>query len=144
MVKVYFTNKTKREKLDLLEPKIKRVLLEAVKTLKIKKNLELNIILVNPEEIKKLNQKYFKNNIATDVISFKSEIPAKKSLLLGDIVICSQVAAKNAKSLKHSLEKEIQLLALHGLLHLTDLGHEKPKDLQKWHEIFKKLENIIK
>ncbi len=143
MVKVYFINKTKDKKLDQLKNKIKKILSEGAKILKIKKDLEINVVLVNLEEIKKQNLKYFKKNLPTDVISLKSEIPIQDSRLLGDIIICPQQAAKNAQKLQHSLEKEIHILALHGLLHLTELDHEKEQDLPKWQKIFKNLEKIV-
>ncbi len=144
MVKVYFTNKTKDKKLDKLQGKIKKILVKGTEILKIKKDLEINIIFVDRAEIKKQNLKYFKKNLATDVISLKSEIPIPESCLLGDIIICPQVAAKNAQKLNYSLAKEIQILALHGLLHLTEIDHKTEKDKSKWQKIFKSLEKIVK
>ncbi len=144
MVQVYFTNRTKDKKLDQLRGKIKKIIVKGAEILKIKKDLQIYIIFVDRSEIKKQNLKYFKKDLATDVISCKSEIPIKKSRLLGDIIICPQVAAVNARKLNHALAKEIQILTLHGLLHLTELDHEKLKEQTKWQRIFKNLEKIVK
>jgi len=143
MVKVCIINKTRDKKIDQFKTKIKKVLLAGVEFLKIKKDLEINIIFVNSAEIKKQNLKYFKKKSPTDVISLRSGIPIQNSRLLGDIIICPEQAAKNAQKLNHNLEKEIQILVLHGLLHLTGLDHEKPEDLSKWQKIFKNLEKRV-
>ena len=143
MVKVYIINKTKDKKIEQLKGRIKKILVKGVEILKIKKDLEINVIFVDMAEIKKQNQEYFKKNLPTDVISLKSETPIPGSRLLGDIIICPKQAAKNAQKLNHSLKKEIQILVLHGLLHLTGLNHEKPEDLPKWQKIFKNLEKIV-
>ena len=101
-------------------------------------------ISVNPAKIKKLNWKFRRKNYQTDVLSFKSDIPIKNSIIYADIVICPQIAKKNAVKLNHSLEKEIIILAVHGFLHIADFDHSGLFARKKWDKIFKKLENIIK
>jgi len=83
----------------------------------------LNVAFVSEEEITKLNNAYRDKNSPTDVLSF----PGASGLVcsLGDIVICSSVAAKQAEGYSHSLEREIAFLALHGLLHLLGYSHEE-------------------
>ena len=49
-------------------------------------------------------------------------------LFLGDIVICKNVAKKQAKEFGHSLKREVCFLALHGLLHLLGYDHIDPED----------------
>jgi len=48
--------------------------------------------------------------------------------LLGDIIISVETAQRQAHNLNHSMEKELTVLLIHGLLHLTGYNHEKDKD----------------
>jgi probable rRNA maturation factor len=79
---------------------------------------ELSLALVDENEIKKLNKVYRNKNKATDVLSFD----------YGEIIICIPVAKQQAESHKVSVNSEIELLFVHGLLHVLGFDHEKPKD----------------
>jgi len=65
---------------------------------------------------------------------------------LGDIVISLETAQRQADSLNHSMEKELTVLLIHGLLHLTGYAHEEDKDYkimrEKESEILENLGNI--
>lgn len=67
-----------------------------------------------------LNRQFRGKDAVTDVLSFPSDARG----FLGDIVIASGVAARQAKDAGHSLQTEIRVLALHGLLHLLGFDHE--------------------
>ncbi|MBA7591904.1 Endoribonuclease YbeY [subsurface metagenome] len=54
--------------------------------------------------------------------------------LLGDIIISVETAQRQADNLNHSMEKELTVLLIHGLLHLTDYDHEKGKDYKVMRE----------
>jgi probable rRNA maturation factor len=71
--------------------------------------------------VRTLNRRYRRRNYATDVLSFPSDTPG----LLGDVVIASGVAARQARAAGHSLRTELRVLALHGLLHLLGYDHER-------------------
>jgi probable rRNA maturation factor len=91
---------------------------------------ELSVLITDDPEIKKLNRYYRKRNRATDVLSFvqlgkKSKDP-KEPLLLGDVVISAQTAKRQAKERKHSIEKELVFLLIHGILHLFGYDHNIP------------------
>ena len=83
-----------------------------------KKQIELSIAIVDPEEIKKLNKEYRKKNKPTDVLSF-GEIGGDVS----EIVICPEEVEKNGKNFK----RELTLVLIHGILHLFKYDHEKTK-----------------
>jgi probable rRNA maturation factor len=71
-----------------------------------------------------LNSRFRKKDIPTDVLSF----PAPHNLadkISGDIAISAEIAQDNAKCLGHSGIEEIQILVLHGVLHLAGLDHER-------------------
>ncbi len=99
------------------------------------KNIEL--ILTNDKEIKEMNKQFRNKDKATDVLSFPlEEMPG---MPLGSIVISIDTAKKGGKEYGHSVEDEIKLLFLHGLLHLLGYDHETDKG-----EMRKKEEEIIK
>ncbi len=85
-------------------------------------NKDIELILTTDEEIKELNKTYRNKNKATDVLSFPLEnIPG---MPLGSIVISVDTAKKGAEEFGHSIEDEIKLLFIHGLLHLLGYDHE--------------------
>jgi probable rRNA maturation factor len=67
-----------------------------------------------------LNRQFRGKDTVTDVLSF----PAESRGFLGDIVIASGVAARQATAARHPLQTEIRVLALHGLLHLLGYDHD--------------------
>ena len=85
-------------------------------------NKDIELILTTDEEIKELNKTYRNKDKATDVLSFPLEdIPG---MPLGSIVISVDTAKKGAEEFGHSIEDEIKLLFIHGLLHLLGYDHE--------------------
>ena len=97
---------------------------------------ELNIIFSDKKDIRQLNKKYRKVDKETDVLSF-SYISDKEKMSFGDntytvgeIIICPEIAESNALRQKEnwSLNLEIILLIIHGILHEYDYDHEEEKD----------------
>jgi probable rRNA maturation factor len=68
-----------------------------------------------------LNGEFLGKDYATDVLSFPDESSADS---IGDLAISRQRAAAQAREFGHTLTKELQLLMLHGVLHLTGMDHE--------------------
>jgi probable rRNA maturation factor len=107
---------------------------------------EVTVALVSDARIRALNRTYRGRDYATDVLSFptgrKGRIGRKgrkgfpqqpfQPLLpirpiLGDIVIATGMARRQARDLGHSLAVELRILALHGLLHLLGYDHERDR-----------------
>ncbi len=88
----------------------------------------LSIALVGNQAIRTLNARYRAKNTPTDVLSFIAgdTLPSGEKLL-GDVVISVQQAAKQARDKNHSLEKELEILLIHGILHLLGYDHERSK-----------------
>ena len=80
-----------------------------------------NCLIAGDRELRELNRKFLRKDYATDVLSF----PAEERGFLGDVVIASGVAARQAREAGHSLATEVRVLALHGLLHLLGYDHER-------------------
>jgi len=75
-----------------------------------------------------LNKQYRGKNGTTDVLSFPARegpFADVRPELLGDIVISIPLAEKQARSAGHSLNREIEMLLIHGLLHLLGYDHER-------------------
>ena len=83
---------------------------------------DIELILTTNDEIQALNKTYRGIDKPTDVLSFPlSQTPHAP---LGSIVISVEKAQEEAKELGHTIEEEIALLFLHGLLHLLGYDHE--------------------
>jgi probable rRNA maturation factor len=84
------------------------------------KNREFSCLITSAAEIQRLNREFRKKDKTTDVLSF----PADDQDFLGDIAISAEAVRDQAKSLGHSVSQEVEILMLHGLLHLLGLDHE--------------------
>jgi probable rRNA maturation factor len=87
----------------------------------------VTIRLAGSDEVRELNSKYRHIDRATDVLSFPLAEKLPGGLYAGDISICVPIAEKQALQNSHSLEKELLLLMIHGLLHLHGLDHENDR-----------------
>jgi probable rRNA maturation factor len=92
---------------------------------------EVAIALVPDARIRKLNRQYRGKDYATDVLSFPAETFRLKAVappFLGDLVIATGVARRQAREAGHSYRTELRVLALHGFLHLLGYDHDHPDD----------------
>jgi probable rRNA maturation factor len=79
------------------------------------------VAIVADARVHALNRRYRRKDAPTDVLSF----PSDERGYLGDVVIAAGVARRQARAAGHSLQAEIRVLALHGLLHLLGYDHER-------------------
>jgi probable rRNA maturation factor len=116
---------------------------------------ELSISFVDVETMAELNGSYRSNEAPTDVLAFGIDIPSVGSVhpghpgaaklsngptgleleggsgppaMLGDVVICTEVARRNAVDHGVSLAQELALLVVHGVLHILGMDHENPSE----------------
>jgi len=119
----------------------------------LKKNLPrdskctISIAIVGPKTIQKLNAHYRNKNKPTDVLSFsRMETPLRKfgfpQTDLGDVLICWDIAKKQAEEYGVSIKAELSRLTVHGVLHLFGFDHEKTKVEAK--KMFRLQEKILK
>ncbi|MCL4807828.1 MAG: rRNA maturation RNase YbeY [Thermoanaerobaculia bacterium] len=87
-----------------------------------RRKASLSVLLCGDARMRRLNREYRKVDRPTDVLSFPSEDPA----FLGDVAVDVPYAARQARRRGHSLDREVQLLLAHGVLHL--LGHDHETD----------------
>jgi probable rRNA maturation factor len=80
----------------------------------------MTLALAPDARVRALNRQFRRKDQNTDVLSF----PAEERGQLGDVVIATGVARRQAAAAGHSLQTELRVLALHGLLHLLGYDHE--------------------
>ena len=108
----------------------------ALKELFVDKRAELEISLVDEAEMTRLHEEWMDEAGPTDVLSFpmdelrpnelseNDEVP----VVLGDVVICPDVARKQGETAGHGMEQELRILLVHGILHLLGFDHLEPEE----------------
>lgn len=94
---------------------------------------DITIVLTDDSQLRELNRDYLGIDAPTDVLSFPaSELdPETGARYLGDILISFSRASEQAQSAGHPLEAEIQLLVVHGTLHLLGYDHADAKEKKR-------------
>ncbi len=82
--------------------------------------LEFSVVVSSDEAVRKANTRFRNVRRTTDVLSF----PDGENGYLGDVLISAPRAARQAAEQGHSVEEEIRILSLHGVLHLQGYDHE--------------------
>jgi probable rRNA maturation factor len=84
----------------------------------------VSVLLTGDAEIQRLNREFRGKNKPTDVLSFPSGNGFTRARVAGDLAISVETAAREAERRGHSLELELRVLLLHGVLHLAGFDHE--------------------
>jgi probable rRNA maturation factor len=84
---------------------------------------KVNVVLTSSRDVRALNRRFRGHDQPTDVLSFPP-LPVVAHELAGDIVICAEIAARNARLYQHPPALELKILILHGMLHLAGFDHE--------------------
>ena len=90
-------------------------------------NAEIALILVDIDEIHKINKEYRHKDYPTDVISFESDDEEDENYR-GEIFLCVDKVYEQAKLYEHSNEREFAFLLVHGVLHLHGYDHMTEED----------------
>ena len=121
--------------IDVDESVIQRLVTYDLDQLHVHPDAELAILFVDESAIEQLHVQWMDEPGPTDVLSFPmdelrpgTEDQPTPAGLLGDIVLCPQVAIVQAEAAGHSVMDEIQLLITHGLLHLLGFDHAEPEE----------------
>ena len=96
---------------------------------------ELSILFVTTDTMSELHERWMDEPGPTDVLSFPMDemrpgTPGEDPVegMLGDIVLCPEVAAAQARTAGHSTAEELLLLTTHGILHLLGYDHAEPEE----------------
>jgi probable rRNA maturation factor len=117
------------------EPALQRLAIYALDQMHVHPDADLAIVLVDEAAMEQLHVQWMDEPGPTDVLSFPmdelrpgSEDALTPAGLLGDIVLCPQVAVAQAETAGHSTLDELLLLTTHGLLHLLGFDHAEPDE----------------
>lgn len=107
---------------------------------------ELSVVLVDEPAIERLHVQWMDEPGPTDVLSFPmdelrpgTEAEETPPGLLGDVVLCPQVARRQARAAGHTMDEELLLLTAHGILHLLGYDHAGPAQEREMFELQRKL-----
>ncbi len=116
---------------DKVEPaRLRAAAQAALDQQRVKAQVELTIVVTSNAQLRALNRTFRQIDAPTDVLSFASaETLQPDTVYLGDVVISYPKAKEQAKAGGHPVEAELQLLTVHGVLHL--LGHDHDTDAEK-------------
>jgi probable rRNA maturation factor len=99
---------------------------------------ELSVLLVDVAYMAELNHRWMGGDGATDVLAFPmeegtidpgpNELGGGEPTLLGDVVLCPEVAARQAEQAHHETADELDMLTVHGVLHLLGYDHAEPDE----------------
>lgn len=116
------------------EGEMRALAAHAIKYMKLDERVELSILAVNEDEMERLHIEWMDEEGPTDVLSFPiDELRSGEAFVegrstLGDIVICPSVAQRQAELAGHGLNVELQILLVHGILHLMGFDHAEPAE----------------
>ncbi|MFA6306135.1 MAG: rRNA maturation RNase YbeY [Candidatus Gracilibacteria bacterium] len=109
-----------------------------------KKSGKISLIIVDDKKIRKINSEYRGFDEPTDVISFEYAddsfvVGGENIVAVGDIFISLDTAKRQAKEHGHSLDKEFEILFVHGLLHVIGFDHKNDKEEKEMEKQAKKI-----
>lgn len=133
MIFVVYNDETARN--ERLTALLERAALTVLEQQESDPEAEVTIVLSTDEHLQKLNEQFMGIDAPTDVLSFPAEQidPETGESYLGDIVISYERASAQAEAGGYSLEHELQLLVVHGTLHLLGYDHaEEAEKKQMW------------
>ena len=109
---------------------LERSVLTALNHQGVSPDSDLTILVDDDQRIQKLNYKYLSIDAPTDVLAFPAGFidPDTGHTYLGDVIISFPQAKSQANKQRHPVEAEIQLLIVHGVLHLLGYDHFESED----------------
>jgi probable rRNA maturation factor len=94
-------------------------------------DIEMSVLFVDAESIRTLNAKFLGADYETDVLAFPMMEDDEDWVMLGDVYVCPEIARDNAARLGHSLDRELEMLVVHGILHLLGYDHQNDDDMSR-------------
>lgn len=134
---------TNRSGIAYNEEDLESLLRFGMSELELNQECDLEVLLVDEEEMTQLHVKWMDEPGPTDVLTFPMDEIRPHSAdagILGDIVICPQVAIRQAESAGHPFTHEMSILGVHGLLHIVGYDHADKEDEK---EMFDLQESIV-
>jgi len=99
---------------------------------------DVHVTVVNDAAIRRLNARWMGTRRSTDVLAFDLDAPGP-SRLLGEVVVSADTAKRQAKLVRVAVALELDLLVIHGLLHLAGYDDHEPRAARRMHERARKI-----
>ena len=112
-------------------PSLRRVAARALELLSVPEGAALAVTFVEPSRMAELKEEALGERAPTDVLAFPMDEvhdPMPGPFVVGDVVICPEVAEEQARAAGHSAAEELSLLLVHGILHCLGRDHATPDD----------------
>ncbi|MDQ4026437.1 MAG: rRNA maturation RNase YbeY [Actinomycetota bacterium] len=119
------------QKLQIDEARLAALARHALTSEEADDDIEMSVLFVDSESIRRLNAKFLGADYATDVLAFPMMEDDEDWVMLGDVYVCPEVARDNAARLGHSLDRELEMLVVHGILHLLGYDHQNDDDMSR-------------
>ena len=123
---------------------VKKIVRQVLKAEGVAPPYEVSLVFTDSETVQRLNRDYRGVDEPTDVLAFymlpqkgtdsSFALPPDGVTRLGEVIISYPQALAQAKDQGHSLERELALLVIHGILHLLGYDHERPEEESKMRE----------
>jgi probable rRNA maturation factor len=129
------------------ESSLRALAAHAISYMALDERVELSILAVDEEEMSRLHVEWMDEEGPTDVLSFPIDElrPGQEfiegSSTLGDVVLCPVVAQRQAQIAGHTAEAELEILLVHGILHLMGFDHSEPAEEQEMFGLQQKIIN---
>ncbi len=94
---------------------------------------DVHVSVVDDPAIRRLNARYLRRRETTDVLAFDLHAPGP-SRLMGEVIVCADTARRQARGLGVPVALELDLLVVHGLLHLAGWNDHEPREARLMHE----------
>jgi probable rRNA maturation factor len=128
---------------------VRKVVRQVLKAEQVASPYEVSLVFTDSDRVRQLNRDYRGVNEPTDVLAFHT-LPERESdssfalppdgvTHMGEIIISYPQAVVQAKKLGHSLQRELALLVIHGILHLLGCDHEESREAKKMRQREKEL-----
>jgi probable rRNA maturation factor len=112
--------------------RLQRLALHTLHERRVPDAMEVSVLCVSREDMARLNEHHMGKQGPTDVLAFPIDLPGEtlpgEPAILGDVVLCPSVAAAQAPEHDKTYESELDLLLVHGILHLLGYDHAEPDE----------------
>lgn len=112
--------------------RLQRLALHVLADRRVPDAMELSVLCVDAEDMAQLNGHHMGKQGPTDVLAFPMDLPGEtlpgEPAILGDVVLCPAVAAQQAEDRNRPFHAELDLLLVHGILHLLGHDHAEPEE----------------
>ena len=131
----------RQRRVPVSPPRLRRLVSRTLSALS-RSDRDVHLTLVDDREIRRLNRRYLGARRPTDVLAFNLELGAGfpflessgPARLLGEVIISAETAARQAARLRIPVALELDLLLVHGLLHLAGYDDHNPDEARVMHE----------